>query len=179
MHISPINKTQEANTNFKKLKMNNFAKSYVKTLPEKEVKLIESWKEKLANTKFFDILVNGNRTTNTLYTFLFDKNTERLYQFGLVEIHSHRGNNLKIAIRDGNRRFCEADYLEMNLKFKSKKRATEAKQKLDYYDVFSSDSLINRIGRAVNAVQVLEEAKTYENLSTWDKIKVKLGFKKI
>ena len=52
MKLLPINYTPNSNTNFKKLKMNNFAKSYVKTLPEKEVKLIESWKEKLANTKF-------------------------------------------------------------------------------------------------------------------------------
>ena len=68
----------------------------------------------------------------------------------------------------------------MMLQFPSKEKANQAKEKMSYWNnQYSTQFNVNQIGRAVSAVQVLEEAKKYENLSTWDKIKVKLGFKKI
>ena len=76
MHISPINKNQENNTNFKKLKMNHYTHDYVKTISEKDRKLIQSWKKELANTKYFDILVSCDYKHH-LTTFLYKKEQQR------------------------------------------------------------------------------------------------------
>ena len=179
MHISPINKTREANTNFKKLKMNHYTHDYVKTISEKDRKLIQSWKKELANTKYFDILVSCDYN-HKLTTFLYKKDSKDLIGIGPIEVINQEKNNLEVVIKvDKDSNLCNK-YHYMMLQFPSKEKANQAKEKMSYWNnQYSTQFNVNQIGRAVSAVQVLEEAKRYENLSTWDKIKVKLGLKTI
>lgn len=154
MQISPINNMQNSNTNFKRLVIHENTAKFIKQLHENDTALIKTWEEKLANTKHFDLAV---------YNKVFPVIVSKIYKGWAIEgkanVGQAIGSSLPVEFADA----VDFGWLHfMDLEFATPERANIARNSLlKENNIYSSNDEINELGRAVNAVEVLEEAFDY------------------
>ena len=157
MQITPINNTQNSNTNFKKLVIHDNAAKIIKQLPEKDAALIKTWEEKLANTKHFDL-----KLYESLFPFIKSKKFQDWTVEGKAKVGDAIGTRLMVKFPDAVD--CGFPHF-LDLQFATSEKTNAVRNSLlKENNIYSSNEEINELGRAVNTVEALEESFEYRDI---------------
>lgn len=171
-NIQSNNYNLQNSPNFGELKISEsgmkFLKSNIKN-PEKFT-YIETLKQKLANTKYFDLVID--KYGNDLYAHINSKNS--IIKYGCEHgLHAHKileDNALHVY---GTDQLDVGDWVSYKLNFNSNHDAITAYNKLNEYssgcnyEEWDEAEIINELDWAVYSTELLEnEAKNRDNQST-------------